>query len=169
MRSVVVALVPVLLLGGAATPAALAEQDRGEIAALAQRYLENRARKVTTGEQTPGFGVPVTPALAATLAQHEAKLAAATASSRTRYRSAVVTTRVDRVDVDQNGRGVVAHVHELGELYFEEAGPVPFTGYGLPHLLTFVRSGERWLLADVAVRPYKHCALLPETQRPSEC
>jgi len=167
MRAVL--LVPVLLLGASATPAAPEEPDRSEIAGIAQRYLENRARKVTTGPQTPGFGVPVTAALAAELGVHETKLDAARTSSRTRYRSAVVSTRVDRLDTDQNGKAVVAHVHEHAELYFEDAGAVPSTGYALPHLLTFVRDAESWVLADVAVGHYKHCALLPETQRPSEC
>ncbi|MFD5827153.1 hypothetical protein [Lentzea sp. NPDC060358] len=170
MRSAVVALVPAVLLGASAAPGALAEPDRGAIAGLAQRYLENRARKVTTGPQTPGFGVPVTPALAAELAVHEAELAAARSSARTRYRTAVVSTRLDRVDVDQDGRTAVAHVQELAELHFEAAGAVPFTGYALPHLLTFVKCADGdWVLAEVALRRYEHCALLPETQQPTEC
>ncbi|SDG37205.1 hypothetical protein SAMN05216553_107396 [Lentzea fradiae] len=168
MRAAVLALVPVLLAGASATPVALADPDRGEIARIAQLYLENRAHKVTTAPQTPGFGVPVTPALAARLAVHEEELASA-AAKRTRYRSAVVRTMLRRIDADQNHKIVVAHVHEHGELYFEKPGPVRSTGYGLPHLLTFVRAGEGWVLADVALRPPKHCGLLPEPQQVSEC
>jgi hypothetical protein len=172
MRSAVVLLVSALLLGGSATPRTLADPDRTQIADIAQRYLENRARKVTTGPQTPGFGVPVTPALAAKLQIHEAKLDAARTSrplTRTRYLYAEIKTHLDRFDVDQNGRGVVAHVHEHGELYFASPGTASFTGYGLPHLLTFSRADEGWVLADVALGHYKHCTLLPETQQPSEC
>lgn len=170
MRSAAVALVPVLLAGASAPPGTLAEPDRSEIAGIAQRYLENRARKVISGPRTRGFGVPVTPALATKLDVHEAKLdAARTSPSRTRYRSAQIRTRVERFDVDQNGKVAVAHVHEHGELYFASAGTAQYTGYGLPHLLTFTRGNEGWLLADVALGHYKHCALLPETQQPSEC
>lgn len=172
MRTTVVLLALALLLGASATPNVLAEPDRDQIAGIAQRYLENRARKVTTGPQTAGFGVPVTPALAAKLQVHEAKLEAARTSwspTRTRYRSAEITTHVVRLDVDQNGRAVVAHVHESGELYFARPGTAQFTGYGLPHLLTFTRAAEGWVLADVALGHYKHCTLLPETQLPSEC
>ncbi|MGW6936571.1 hypothetical protein ACWGE0_41410 [Lentzea sp. NPDC054927] len=169
MRWAVVLLAP-LLLGASATPGTLSEPDRSQIAGIAQRYLENRAQKVTTGPQTPGFGVPVTPALAAKLDVHEAKLdAARRLPARTRYRSAEIRTRVDRFDVDQNGKAVVVRVHEHGELYFVDAGTVQYTGYGLPHLLTFSRGNEGWVLADVALGHYKHCALLPETQQPSEC
>lgn len=172
MRSAVVLLVSALLLGASATPRTLADADQTQIAGIAQRYLENRARKVTTGPQTPGFGVPVTPALAAKLQVHEAKLDAARTSgplTRTRYLHAEIKTRVDRFDVDQSGRVVVAHVQEHGELHFATPGTAPFTGYGLPHLLTFSRADEGWVLADVALGRYKHCALLPETQQPSEC
>ncbi|MFJ5993421.1 hypothetical protein [Lentzea sp. NPDC092896] len=169
MRTTAVLLVAAALLGASATPVALAEADQGELLGIAQRYLHARAQKVTTGPQTPGFGVPVTPELATRLAVHEVKLEAARVSARTRYRAAVVETRAERWDVDQTGRTVVAHVYEHAELYFAEAGTVPFTGYGLPHLLTFRRTGEGWVLADVALGHYKHCALLPETQRPSEC
>lgn len=159
-----------LLLGASATPVALAEADRSQIAGIAQRYLENRARKVTTGPRTPGFGVPVTPVLAAKLEVHEAKIEAARASpTRTRYRSAEVSTRIDRFDVDQTGRVVVAHVHENTDLYFAGSDAGSFTGYGLPHLLTFSRTGDGWVLADVALGHYKHCTLLPETQSASEC
>jgi hypothetical protein len=173
MRPAVVLLVSALLLGASATPRTLVDPDRDQIAGIAQRYLENRARKVTTGPQTPGFGVPVTPALAAKLQVHEAKLDAAARTSRsltpTRYLYAVIKTRVDRFDVDQSARVVVAHVQEHGQLYFAAPGTAPFTGYGLPHLLTFSRADEGWVLADVALGHYKHCALLPETQQPSEC
>ncbi|NKE58964.1 hypothetical protein FXN61_19975 [Lentzea sp. PSKA42] len=172
MGSAVVLLVSALLLGGSATPRTLADPDRTQIADIAQRYLENRALKITTGPQTPGFGVPVTPALVAKLQIHEAKLDADRTSrslTRTRYLSAEIRTRVDRVDVDQSGRVVVAHVQEHGELYFATPGTAPSTGYGLPHLLTFSRVDEGWILADVTLGHYKHCALLPETQQPSEC
>ncbi|MDX8030792.1 hypothetical protein SK803_11250 [Lentzea sp. BCCO 10_0856] len=170
MRWAVVLLVPALALGASAGPIVLAGPDQRQIAGIAQRYLENRARKVTTGPQTPGFGVPVTPALAAKLDVHEAKLDAARRSpARTRYRSAEIKTRVDRFDVDQNRRVVVARVHEHAELNFTDAGTTQYTGYGLPHLLTFNRTNEGWVLADVALGHYKHCALLPETQQPSEC
>lgn len=157
------------LLGASATPVALADADQDEILGLAQRYLAARAQKVTTGPRTPGFGVPVTEALAGKLAVHEAKLTAATASARTHYRTAVVETRAVRFDADQTGRTVVARVDERTELYFAEPGPAKYTGYGLHHLLTFTRTAEGWVLADVALGHYKHCALLPETQRPSEC
>ncbi|MGW6448839.1 hypothetical protein [Lentzea sp. NPDC055074] len=169
MRATAVLLVAAALLGASATPVALATADQGEILGLAQRYLAARAQKVTTGPQTPGFGVPVTEALAGKLAAHEAKLAEATASARTRYRAAVVEARAVRFHADQTGRTVVARVDEHTELYFAEPGPVPFTAYGLSHLLTFSRTAEGWVLADVALGHYKHCALLPETQRPSEC
>lgn len=169
MRTTAVLLVSASLMSASATPAALAAADQDRIAGLAQQYLENRARKVTTGPQTQGFGVPVTAALAAKLDVHEAELQAARASARTPYRSARVRTRVDRLDVDRNGKAVVAHVHEHAELHFESPSAVPFTGYGLSHLLTFIRADGGWALADVALGHYKHCALLPETQQPSEC
>lgn len=154
----------------AATPATLAEHDKTEIAALAQRYLENCAVKVTTGPQTPGFGVPLTPALAVKLRDHETKLEDARTSSsrqRTRYRAARIETRVDRFDVDQNRRTAVARVQERGELFFERPGTAEATVYGMSHLLTVQRTEDGWVLADVALGYYKHCALLPETQSPT--
>lgn len=81
----------------------------------------------------------------------------------------MVETRAVRFHADQTGRTVVARVDEHAELYFAEPGSASHTGYGLPHLLTFTRTADGWLLADVALDHYKHCALLPETQRPSEC
>ncbi|GHH45850.1 hypothetical protein GCM10017774_47540 [Lentzea cavernae] len=162
-------LVAVTPLGASAAPVALAEGDRSQILGIAQRYLQNRAQKVTTGPQEPGFGVPVTAALARKLEVHEAKLDAARASAGTRYRAAVVETRSERFHVDQAGRTVVASLYEHTELHLAEPHAGPSTGYGLPHLLTFDRAGEGWVLADVALGHYKHCALLPETQRPSEC
>lgn len=150
-----------------ATPATLPEPDQAQIAELAQRYLANRAVKVTRGPQTPGFGVPVTPALAAKLRHHETRLEAARTSwshLRTRYRSAEIESRIERFDVDQNGKTVVAHVLEHGKLYFERPGTALYTSYGLPHLLTVQRTETGWVLADVALKRYKHCGLLPETQ-----
>ena len=129
MRWAVVLLVSALALGASAGPTVLGDPDQRQIAGIAQRYLENRAQKVTTGPQAPGFGVPVTPALAAKLDVHEAKLDAARRSpTRTRYRSAEIKTHVDRFDVDQNGKAVVVRVHEHGELYFDDAGTVQYTG-----------------------------------------
>ncbi|MEU3651045.1 hypothetical protein AB0E59_47350 [Lentzea sp. NPDC034063] len=57
MRTTAVLLVAAALLGASATPVALAEADQGELLGIAQRYLHARAQKVTTGPQTPGFGV----------------------------------------------------------------------------------------------------------------
>ena len=155
-----------LSTAASATPLVPAESDRPQIAALAQRYLENRARKVTTGPQTPGFGVPVTADLAEELRGDEAKFDAARASwshQRTRYRSAVVQTRVTRLDV-QNRDLVVAHVAERGELYFARPGTVRSTSYSLRHFLTARRENGGWVLADVAIERYKTCGLLPEPQ-----
>ncbi|MGZ3142842.1 hypothetical protein ACVDFE_12755 [Lentzea chajnantorensis] len=155
-----------LATAASATPLELPGHDRDGIAALAQRYLENRARKVTTGPQTPGFGVPLTPALAAELRTHEEELAAARTSwshRRTRYRSAVVRTEVTRFDV-QHRDLVVAHVREAGELHFDRPGTVPATGYGLLHHLTVRRENGDWVLAGVAVEHSEACGLLPEPQ-----
>ncbi|USX51391.1 hypothetical protein [Lentzea sp. HUAS12] len=168
MRSVIL-LVPALLAGASAAPVGLPDQDRSRLEELAHAYLQRRADKVTDAPPAPGFGVPTTPELAARLAGHEVALGTAKASTRTRYRAAVVRTQAERFHADQTGRVVVARVHEHTELHFAEPGPVPHTAYGLPHLLTFSRSGAGWLLSDVALGHYKHCALLPETQRPSEC
>ncbi|MFD4643800.1 hypothetical protein ACFWN2_41280 [Lentzea sp. NPDC058436] len=168
MRPVVL-LVPALLAGASAAPAHLPDDDRSQIAELAHTYLQRRAAKVTDEPQVSGFGVPAAPALATRLAGHEAALGAARASAVTRYRTAVVRTRAERFHADQTGRTVVARVHEHTELHFAEPSPVPHTAYGLSHLLTFARDGKGWVLTDVALGHYKHCALLPETQRPSEC
>ncbi len=161
--------VPLIILAAthvtaSATPATLAEPDQAQIA---ERYPANRAVKVTRVPQTPGFGVPVTPALAEKLRHHEAGLDAARTSwshLATRYRSSEIKTRVERFDVDQNGGTVVAHVREHGELYFERPGTALSTGCGLSHLLTAQRTASGWVLADVALKPYKACGLLPETQ-----
>ncbi len=169
MRAVPVLVLAALttLTAASATPPVLDEPDQDRIAALAQRYLQNRAHKVTTGPQTPGFGVPLTPALAEELRTHETKLEAARTSRshhRARYRSAVVKTRVTRFDV-QHRDLVVAHVAEHGELYFERPGTTaPSTGYGLPHFLTVRRENGGWVLADVALGHHKSCGLLPEPQ-----
>lgn len=164
---VVLAALTALTAGASATAPVLPERDWTEISALAQRYLANRAQKVTSGPQTPGFGVPVTPALAAKLRDHEAKLEVARTSwSPQRYRAAEVTTRVGRLDVHTRDTAV-AHVSERGDLYFqEEIGPL-FTSYGLDHLLTVRRENGGWVLADVALGRYQHCRLLPETQSPT--
>ncbi|MET9225076.1 hypothetical protein [Lentzea sp. NPDC003310] len=172
MRTTAVLLVTAGLTSASALPAApvaLAESDQGELLAIAQRYLHNRAQKVVNGPQTPGFGVPVTPELAAKLAVHEAKIAAARAKAVVLYRAAAVTVRAEWFEVGRTGRTVVASVHEGAEMHYSVPGTAPTTSYGLPHLLTFTRSGDGWVLADVALGYYKHCALLPETQQPSEC
>ncbi|ANZ38231.1 hypothetical protein BBK82_21335 [Lentzea guizhouensis] len=165
MPAVVLAALVTSTAAASATPLTLAEPDQARIAALAQTYLQNRAQKVTSAPQTPGFGVPLAPALAATLQTHEVKLEAARASRspHSHYRSAVVRTRVARFDV-QTRDMVVAHVHEHGELYFEPPGTPPYTGYGLMHRLTVQRQNGDWVLADVAIERYKACGLLPEPQ-----
>lgn len=170
MRSAVVLLLPALLLtlpAASAAPRHLPDHDRHQIEQLIHRYFQHRADKVTNVSQTTGFGVPTTDELAAELHTHEVKLEA----RRTRlsslpfggYERAEVHTTPRRLHLDQDGT-VVAHVHELTHLYFEDMASVTHTSYSMPHVLIVNRAQSGWVLAAAMRPPGAKCGLPPETQ-----
>jgi hypothetical protein len=167
MRATAVLLALALLLASSAAPAQLPDRERRRIADLAQRYFQHRADKVTNNAQTSGFGVPTTDALAAELRTHEVKLEARRARLSTLpfggYSHAEVRTSLRRLDADQDGT-VVAQVHELTALYFEESNSVTHTSYSMPHVLIFNRTATGWSLATATRPPGTKCGLPPETQ-----
>ena len=167
MRSAAVLLTALFLLGASAAPGHLAAHDRRQLEQLAQHYLQRRADKVTAVPRTPGFGVPVTRALAAELRVDEAKL------DRRRerheklphggYSRAKVTTELKRTTVDPDG-SVVVHLHEVTDLYFAKSSTFDHTSYGMPHVLVFERGPAGWVLAAATRAPGSKCGLPPETQ-----
>jgi hypothetical protein len=167
MRSAVVLLLSALLSAASAAPAHLHDQDRRQLEALTQRYFERRADKITSREQTPGFGVPTTEALAVQLRLEEAKLA----DRRERlgalphggYSRAQVGTDLTRVEVSGDGSAVV-HVQEVTDLHFEKSDGVTHTSFGMPHVLIFDRTPAGWVLAAATRAPGSVCKVPPETQ-----
>lgn len=166
MRTAVL-LVSALLLGSSAAPAHLPDQDRRQIAELAQRYLQHRADKVTNSPQIAGFGVPTTDALAAVLRDDERKLrgrnALYSSGPNRGYSRAEVSTTLRRLVVDSDG-SVVVHVTEVTDLHFTRTGPVPYSSFSAGTVLVFDRTATGWVLAAAMRPPGTKCGMPAETQ-----
>lgn len=167
MRPTAVLFVSALLTAASTAPADLPDQDRQQIAELAQRYLQHRADKVTNSPQVAGFGVPTTDALAAVLRDDERKLrgrnALYSSGPNRGYSSAEVSTTLRRLAVDPDG-SVVVHVREVTDLHFTRTGPVTNSSFSTTTVLVFNRTATGWVLAVAMRPPGSACGMPAETQ-----
>ena len=167
MRPAALLLLFALLTAASAAPRHLPDEERRQIAELAQRYLQHRADKVTNSPQIAGFGVPTTDALAAVLRDDERKLRGRNALYSSLpgggYSRAEVGTTLHRLVVDPDG-SVVVHVREVTHLHFAKFENVTNSSFGLSTVLVFNRAATGWVLAGAMRPPGAACGLPAETE-----